>query len=1256
MSKFGLIRSRMTSLVAVTALIATGLTVATVAAPIAAADPGPIQSSTVTADALPTAQIDGVAWVQRVVGNTVFVGGQFSNARPAGAAVGTQQVARNNLMSYDITTGVMTSWAPNLNGQVKAMAVSPDGTRLYVGGSFTSVNGITRSRLAAFDTATGALLTSFATPSINSTVNSIVATTTAVYIGGVFGVAGGQTRNRLAAFSPTNGAVLGWAPSADATVNALALTGDGGIVVGGAFQTINGASSYGLGKVSQANGTKMPWNPSAAGHTVANAGSNSAILSLSTDGTAVYGTGYHFGSGGNLEGAFSADPVTGALNWVTNCHGDTYDAAPVAGAVFTVSHAHYCTPVGGFPQSDPWSTNMRRALAFTTNATGTNSHDEWGYYDWYNAPSPSMINWFPMVDSGTFTGKTQGAWSVSGNSNYVVLGGEFPKVNNTAQQGLVRFAVRSIAPNAQGPEYQGSKFMPTITALPTGARVSWQANSDKDDNTLNYRVTRDGAVVYEGQGNSTFWNRPTVGFVDRNLTAGTTYRYRLSATDSTGNTVQSEFVNYTAAAANGSTAHADRVIADGASSYWPLNETSGSAVYDNAGYDDATTGAGVSRNQTGAITGDAATTFNGSTTASAGTSTKQAGSTTFTAQAWIKTTTTSGGKILGFGSSSTGNSANYDRHIYMDNAGRLFFGVYPGGVRTVNSDPGFNDGKWHQITATLGPDGMKLYVDAKLVAQRADTTSAQSYQGYWRIGGDNLNGWTNQPTSNYFNGAVDEVAIYPTVLPLDTIANQFALGGTAAPSNQAPTASFTANTSALTVNVDGSGSSDPDGSVASYAWNWGDGTPAGAGASANHAYTAAGTYTVTLTVTDNAGAQTSVSQPVQVTAPAPNEAPTAAFTQTADGLTANLTSTSTDTDGEIVSYEWTFGDGSTGDTSSAVHTYPSGGTYTVTLKVTDDDGATGTVTHPVTVTAPPAQNQPPVAAFTTTSNGPEVTFDGNGSADSDGTIRAYSWTFGDGTTDPVTTAVATHTFATAGTYTVELTVTDDDGATNKVGKAVTVSAPAPNALVSDTFARTVAGGLGTADTGGAWTTTSAASNFSVGGGTGKIKMAAAGSGPTATLPAVAVADVDLTVDVALDKAGSGGGTFVSTALRRVGNSEYRTTTKFLAGGAVQLQLVKIVGGVSTSLRTVNIPGLTYAANDVVTIRFQAVGDASVALNARVWKAGTTEPAAWQASAVDSSNTLSTTGGVAIYPYLSGTATLGAVTATLDNLKVVAVAP
>src|SRR3712207_203455 len=107
-------------------LLAAGVLI--LSAPAANADSAPLDPAspatpvTVTADALPTTQINGVAWSQVVVGNTVYVAGQFSTARPAGAPAGTQEVVRNNLLAYDVRTGALLDWAPSLNAQ--AMVVT----------------------------------------------------------------------------------------------------------------------------------------------------------------------------------------------------------------------------------------------------------------------------------------------------------------------------------------------------------------------------------------------------------------------------------------------------------------------------------------------------------------------------------------------------------------------------------------------------------------------------------------------------------------------------------------------------------------------------------------------------------------------------------------------------------------------------------------------------------------------------------------------------------------------------------------------------------------------------------------------------------------------------------------------------------------------------------------------------------------------------------------------------------------------------
>lgn len=137
----------------------------------------------------------------------------------------------------------------------------------------------------------------------------------------------------------------------------------------------------------------------------------------------------------------------------------------------------------------------------------------------------------------------------------------------------------------------------------------------------------------------------------------------------------------------------------------------------------------------------------------------------FTISAWFKTSTASGGKIIGFGSSQTGNSGNYDRHIYMNNAGQLYFGVYPGSVQTVNSASSYNNGVWHNVVATLSSTaGMTLYVDGQSVGTNGSITSAQVYNGYWRIGEDNLTSWTSAPSSFFFNGSIDDVRVYNRAL------------------------------------------------------------------------------------------------------------------------------------------------------------------------------------------------------------------------------------------------------------------------------------------------------------------------------------------------------------------------------------------------------------------------------------------------------------------------------------------------------------
>ncbi|MEQ4518932.1 PKD domain-containing protein [Pseudarthrobacter sp. B907] len=1469
---------------------ALALSLVLVGAPPSAADTAPADPAspstpvTVSADALPTAQINGVAWTQLVIGNTVYVGGDFSLARPAGAPAGTGEVARNNILAYNLTTGeLLNSFTPSFNAEVTALAASPDGSRLYVGGSFTTYNGATVWRVVALNPSNGALIMSFL-PKMSASVRTIVATDSTVYLGGLFGSVGSVARGRLAAFNAADGALLPWNPVAEGgRVNAMALAPDGAsMVVGGAFTTLNASSNpgMGLGKVDTGAGALLPFQINSL---VRNGGTNGAITTLASDGSNVYGAGYTFGRTSNLEGMFSVKWSDDTTNWLEDCHGDSYSIKPIGGAVYLAGHPHYCGNIGGFPQTQPWSFN--RGIAFGKEATGTITTESHGYFNYAGRPSPPLLNWFPYLDSGTVTGQDQGPWTVNGNDDYVVMAGEFTSVNNQPQQGLVRFSRTGLAPNQRGPRVTGANLTPTLSSPAAGTvRVRWQANWDQDNENLVYEVRRNGAVIATLNQASTFWRRPGMTFLDTSRVPGQSYTYRIFVRDPFGNEARSDTASITVPGSVASPGnYAQQVLADNPGNYWRLGDGGGTTAVDLAGRDDLQLQPGAGFGAPGALNGDADTgvALNGSQDAVASDPTLAARPDTFSTEAWIRTASTAGGQIVGYGNAQTGLSADLDRTVYMDPGGRIFFGVRPGGSSgtrvTVNSTATFNDNQWHHVVASLGADGMKLTIDGVAAAARPGTTTAWPFDGYWRVGGDSLTGWPNWPTSQkgqppyigFLNGQIDDVALYPSVLPLSRIqAHYVASGRTVNAPPSPPVAAFTSAVTGLTAAVDASTSSDANGPIASYAWAFGDGST-GTGVTAQHSYAAAGSYDIRLTVTDNSGSTASVTRTVTVTAPPPNQPPVAAFTSSVTNLAAAFDATgSKDPDGTISSYAWDFGDGGSGTGATASHSYAAAGTYQVTLTVTDGAGATGQLTQAVTVTAPPANalvaadafgrtttggfgtadvggawtvagggsnfsvangagaatigtagasryaylnsvatadydgritvsadkvpngggmfatlvgrrannneyrakikvaatgavslyltkvvagaettvagplaiggltlaandpaiirlkldgtaptavsgkvwrasaaepvawqltvsdataalqaagaagaggyvsgsstnlpvvlrldnlnitaggaapapNAAPTAAFTSTVNALQASFDGTGSADTDGTVAGYAWNFGDGATG--SGAAASHSYAAAGTYQVTLTVTDNAGATGTITQAVTVTGnPPAGLLAADGFGRDLTGSWGSADTGGAWTLAGTAANYTVAGGTGIITTRSGGISRLATLAGVSATATDLSVKFAQDKIATGGGTYVGAVGRKVGDDEYRAKLRIAATGAATLFLTRVSGGTETTLQSAAVAGLTVAANDQLRLRVQVTGTSPTTVRAKIWRDGAAEPAAWGLTATDSTPSLQAAGGIGLLTYLWSTATNAPVAVRFDELSV-----
>lgn len=462
-----------------------------------------------------------------------------------------------------------------------------------------------------------------------------------------------------------------------------------------------------------------------------------------------------------------------------------------------------------------------------------------------------------------------------------------------------------------------------------------------------------------------------------------------------------------------------------------------------------------------------------------------------------------------------------------------------------------------------------------------------------------------------------------------------------APVNVPPTAAVTVSCVVLACSADSAGSTDPDGVVAGYAWSWGDGTRS-TGATAQHTYATAGTYTVSLIVTDNLGGPGTTNKDVTVTTP-PTEPPVADFTASCTLLACYVdAAASTDPDGTIAAYSWTWGDGATSTGSVSSHSYLTPGAYTVTLTVTDDKGAIGATTRAVTATLPP--NQPPTAVAAGSCTALACSVTSTGSADPDGSIQAYAWNWGDGTAAG-TGATGSHVYSAAGQQTVTLTVTDNQGATGTTQISLNPTAPGNLPFAADAFARTSASGWGTADVGGAWTVGGSATRYTISPGAASMAVAV-GQTLSAALAAVSSSDADIRMTLSTDKLANGNGVYVTVVGRRIGtNLEYRARLRFRADGTVAIGLGALTGTTTeVVLRPDVVPsGVSVAGGGSIATRVQVTGTSPTTVRMKVWNAGGTEPAAWQLTATDATTALQKAGSFALTDYLSSASTVTPVT-------------
>ena len=236
-----------------------------------------------------------------------YIGGDFTSATD-----GTTTLTRQHLVAVTESNGQpVPGFVADTNGVVEAVAVVGD--RLYLGGSFTTVNGVARKNLARVDLATGAVDTSFALDA-SGVVWDLYLRGSRLYAVGDFTSVGGTTRQRAAALDIATGALVGgFTPQVDRRVSAVAVSPDGSTVyLGGRLTTVNGDSVLNLAAVKSSDGSLL--SERFVGVESPNPGTTTSDvqdLGVSPDGASVFVGigGLHF----NVVGAW--DAATGARRW-----------------------------------------------------------------------------------------------------------------------------------------------------------------------------------------------------------------------------------------------------------------------------------------------------------------------------------------------------------------------------------------------------------------------------------------------------------------------------------------------------------------------------------------------------------------------------------------------------------------------------------------------------------------------------------------------------------------------------------------------------------------------------------------------------------------------------------------------------------------------------------------------------------------------------------------------------------------------------
>lgn len=328
---------------------------------------------------------NGTVFALAVRGDVIFLGGKFTELRDP---VTRARIPAGGLAALDRTTGE-PPWTASADGEVRSLAVSADGTKVFAGGAFTAVNGTPARHLVALRLATGVPVPGWQ-GSASGSVRDLVVSGTDLFVGGPFGTVNGVKRNGLALLNGDSGAVQRWRSSTTGgrpSAIQLAVAGNA-LIVGGNFTSLGGKPRRYLGSVSTTTGQATGWTPPARCGTC-------YVFDVDADATGIYAASG--GPGGHLT-AFSSG--TDQARWSVTADGNIQAVAVADGRVY--AGGHFDRRLGGA---------VRHQLAAVTAGSGS-----------VTAFAPDMIKPYP------------GVWALAPRPDALFVGGGFSGVGSATDQ------------------------------------------------------------------------------------------------------------------------------------------------------------------------------------------------------------------------------------------------------------------------------------------------------------------------------------------------------------------------------------------------------------------------------------------------------------------------------------------------------------------------------------------------------------------------------------------------------------------------------------------------------------------------------------------------------------------------------------------------------------------------------------------------------------------------------------------------------